>query len=247
VELRTIAWAITGGGAYLRECVDVMEYVKKEFNLKVTIFLSRWGYEVVRIFGVLPRLKSIASGGYYEEFLVEDEGMYYVGRVNMRKYLAVIIMPATANTVAKIVYGIADTVVTALFAQAEKSLVPIVILPTDIPDSDGYVVTELPCRIDRSVCSVTNCRVCEPTIKCPVKAITVVDSYPRIDLSKCVGCELCMKLCPYKAIKCWEEVKLIPRPIDLENISKLSRLRNVIIVRNPLDVIEKIKSLINST
>ncbi len=43
-----------------------------------------------------------------------------------------LIAPATGNSVAKFVYGISDTLITNLFAQAGKSRVPIVVLPTDI-------------------------------------------------------------------------------------------------------------------
>ena len=245
LKLNTIAWAITGGGAFLRECVSVMEYLKRKFNLKITVFLTKWGYEVARIFGVLPKLKSIAPGEYYEEFLAGDEGMYYVGRINVGKYLALVIAPATANTVAKIVHGIADTVATALFAQAEKSSVPIIVLPTDIPSENGYVVTETPCYVDRSVCLKVNCNLCGLINICPVKAIVVVEGCPRIDLRKCIGCALCEKTCPHIAVKCWEKIKLTPRSVDLENIDKLARVRNTLVVKSPWEIAERIEMLLS--
>jgi len=244
VKPNTIAWVITGGGAHLRECVSVLEYVKKRFGLKVTLFLTKWGYEVSRIFGVLPRLRSISPGGYYEEFLVGDEGMYYVGRVNVGRYKALIIAPATANTIAKMVYGVADTVATALFAQAGKSSIPTIVLPTDIPNEEGYVVTETPCYVDRAVCSTANCNACQLISQCPAKAIEIVDNLPRINLSKCIGCALCEKICP-KAVKCWEKIKLAPRPVDLENINKLTKMKDVIVVKNPWEIAEKIEVVLS--
>jgi dihydromethanopterin reductase (acceptor) len=246
VKVDAVAWTITGGGAYLRESVDVVEYMKNRLGLKITLFLTKWGYEVARIFGVLPRLKSIASGRYYEEFLIGDEGMYYVGRVNMGKYMAVIIAPATANTIAKIVHGIADNVATALFAQAEKSSVPIIVLPTDTANEEGFVVTETPCYINRAVCSTMNCATCQPLAMCPAKAIKIVEGYPRIDLDKCTGCTICEKLCPYNAVRCWEKIKLVPRQIDLENINKLTKMRGVLVVKSPWEIAEKVKAMLKT-
>ena len=246
-KANAIAWAITGGGAYLRDCVKVMEYVKNVMKLKITLFLTKWGYEVARIFGVLPTLRAISSGGYYEEFLVGDEGMYYIGRLNTRRYLALVIAPATANTIAKIVSGIADTVATALFAQAEKSNVPIIVLPTDIPNEDGYMVTETPCYIDRNRCLEVMCRECKPLVLCSAKAIKLVEGLPRIDLSKCIGCEACLKACPYGAVKCWEKVALVPRHIDLDNITRLSKMRGVYVVKNPWEIAKKIEEIIKTS
>ena len=57
--------------------------------------------------------------------------------------------PATSNTVAKIVYGIADTLVTNCAAQAMKSGVPCYIVPVDQEDD---VVSEMPYTIDRTKC-----------------------------------------------------------------------------------------------
>ncbi|MBR3084604.1 MAG: RnfABCDGE type electron transport complex subunit B [Oscillospiraceae bacterium] len=42
------------------------------------------------------------------------------------------------------------------------------------------------------------CSVC--SIKCPEKAITMVDDLPVIDPEKCVGCQTCVKVCPAKCI-----------------------------------------------
>ncbi len=239
-----LAWVITGGGSHLRECVDLMFILKKNYNVKITLFLTKWGYEVSRLFGVLPRLKVIAPNRYYEEFLVGDDGMYYIGRINLRRYKAVIIAPATSNTVAKMVNGIADTIATAVFAQAQKSDVPVIVLPTDVPDKDGLMETEIPCSIDRAVCMEKKCDVCEPLRRCPVKAIELVDGYPRINFSKCIGCTLCSRVCPYDAVKCWEKVKLRPRDIDVENINKLSKMSNVFVVGSPQEILTILKDYI---
>ena len=53
-----------------------------------------------------------------------------------------IIAPATANTVAKIVRGIADTLVTNAVAQTAKGETPIYILPVD--RQKGTVITYAP-------------------------------------------------------------------------------------------------------
>ena len=43
-----------------------------------------------------------------------------------------VVAPATSNSVAKFVCGISDSLVSNLFAQAGKALVPIIVLPTDL-------------------------------------------------------------------------------------------------------------------
>jgi len=48
------------------------------------------------------------------------------------------VAPATSNSVAKFVYGVADSLISNLFAQAGKAQVPIIVLPTDVaPDIDS--------------------------------------------------------------------------------------------------------------
>ena len=53
-----------------------------------------------------------------------------------------LVAPATANTTAKIAYGIADTLITNSVAQAMKAKVPVYIFPPD--NKKGTVETILP-------------------------------------------------------------------------------------------------------
>ncbi len=239
-----IAWAITGGGTWIREIVDVMKVLKKEYGVKITVLFSKWGYEVARIYGVLREISRIASGEYYEEIFIEDKGMYYIGRLNRRKYKVLVIAPATSNTIAKMVYGIADTLPTAAYAQALKSNIPVVILPTDIPNKDGYIVTRIPCYVDRSLCKYEVEKECMAMKHCPQHAILLYNEKPRILLEKCIGCGSCIQACKYNAIKCWEEIMIKPREIDLSNINKLKRISNTFVVSNIEELLDTIKKLL---
>ncbi|MEM0153590.1 MAG: flavoprotein [Ignisphaera sp.] len=239
-----IAWCITGGGLNLRAVASTLGVIRERYRVNVTLFLTKWGFEVSRIFGVLNILKSIASGGYYQEFLVEEQGMYYIGRLNMKRYSILIIAPATANSVAKMVLGIADNIASALYSQAIKSSIPVVILPTDIPGNDGFIETETPCYIDRAVCSLDSCGGCLAVGVCPVNAIVTVDGVVRIDLSKCIGCEHCIYVCPRGAVRCWEKVKLMPRDVDVQNIEKLRRSPYTYVVSSVSELEDTVKRIL---
>lgn len=241
-----IAWCITGGGAGLRSVVKYMNSVREKDNYNITVFLTKWGFEVARIFGVLEDLRRIADNSYYREFLVEDEGMFYIGRLNLRKYHMLIIAPATANSVAKMVLGIADNIASALYAQSIKSGVPVIVMPTDLPGEDGFVESEIPCYIDKSLCSIEICGTCPLVYVCPTNAITSVGKSMRIDLSKCIGCERCVSVCLNRAVKCWEKVKLKPRTIDIENITKLSQNHLTMIVRNIEELNNILKNMVKN-
>jgi archaeoflavoprotein AfpA len=56
---------------------------------------------------------------------------FIAGPLQVGHYDALVIAPATANSVAKIVHGIADTLVTNAVAQTAKGQTPIYILPVD--------------------------------------------------------------------------------------------------------------------
>jgi dihydromethanopterin reductase (acceptor) len=118
-----IAWAITGAGHMLEECIEVLLLCGK-----VDLFFSRAGEEVLRMYALGSRVQTPDVRIYREN----KASAPLVGRFFSGVYSVLVIAPATSNSVAKFVHGISDTLVTNLFAQAGKSRVPVVVLPTDL-------------------------------------------------------------------------------------------------------------------
>lgn len=221
-----IAWGITGAGHFLRESFDVIKDIKKNNNdLKVTTFLSRAGEEVVRMYGLEDKLKTISGGEYLEELFPESgqgASVPKAGRFLLHKYDALIITPATSNTVAKIAHGIADTLITNITAQAVKGSVPVYIVPVDI---SGTIESRMPFFIDREICM--KCELCPPREHCPENAIT-----DQIQLLKCTGCGECIKLCSYGAIQ-GGLATLRVRDVDSRNVEILKLLEGITVLEKP--------------
>jgi len=224
--MKNVAWAVTGAGHYLAESVAAMEEISREN--RVCTFVSRAGEEVARMYGLFDQLSEISGGEYLEElFLEREEGASSpnAGRFMMNKYDLLIIAPATANTVAKIVCGIADSLPTNAAALANKGGVPVYVLPTDVQDR---AETEPPYSIDRDLCR--QCDVCEPKEACPKGAIG-----EQIDLSRCDGCGVCKDLCPYGAIG-KVEISVVTRPLDRENIERLRAIPGFVVLERPEEI-----------
>ena len=139
-----VAWGITGSGDYMPEIVKTMkEIVQKYSNIKIYIFLSKAAYKVVMWYALFKDLKNISDKIYIEVDSNTTEPFYYIpGALQTGKFDFFIVCPATGNTVAKIVNGIADTLITNSVAQAAKANIPIYILPVD--HTEGKQVTKLP-------------------------------------------------------------------------------------------------------
>lgn len=225
-----IAWAVTGAGHWLSEILRVMRDLKAS-GVRITVFLSGAAQEVVRMYGLQPVISRVAPGAYYEEVLTdESEGSSKptAARLARGTYKALVVAPATANTVAKIVHGIADNLVTNAVAHAQKGGVPILILPTD---QKPEIETIIPIRVERGLC-----RACEPCVAkeaCPHSAFLMVEGRGRIDLLRCMGCLLCVKACPFEAVKRGIKLRVRARSIDLENVEKLRRMKGVKVLENP--------------
>jgi dihydromethanopterin reductase (acceptor) len=233
-----IAWAITGAGHLLAETFSSMKNLVEEYDVKVTTFLSLAAIETVRIYGFNDMLREISDGSYYSEVLTEREesaAAPHAGRFSKRAYDVLIVSPATANTVAKIVNGIADTLVTNAVAHACKSGVPILIIPTD---QEEETETTLPPMVDRDACR--GCEVCPPIEECPHGAVERVQGKARIDLSKCHGAGVCAKVCPYGVVKIGERVKVKTRKVDLENVRELREMDHIGVLRNPNEILPKL-------
>lgn len=233
--MRRVAWGITGGGQYLAESVKAMREVAARNS--VCTFVSRAGEEVLRIYGLLDRLKEISRGGYLEEIFLESESgrsFPMTGRFMLGRFDLLLISPATSNTVAKIACGIADTIVTNAAALAEKAEVPVLVMPTDVRD----VVTRAPYAVNREVC--IGCEICPPQTACPRGAISG-DDIRSIDLMRCNGCGVCLSLCSSGAIDA-VRMNVRRRSIDLRNI-ELLRERGYIILDSPEEIPEAVEGV----
>jgi archaeoflavoprotein AfpA len=133
------AWAITGAGDYMPESVQVMKEIVSQYEAKVLVFLSKAGMQVIKWYKLLPDLESISSKIRTE---VDANTPFIAGALQKGTHQFIVVTPATANTVAKLAYGIADTLVTNAVAQAMKTGVPIYIYPVD--QKSGTVTTVLP-------------------------------------------------------------------------------------------------------
>ncbi len=139
-----VAWGITGSGDYMPEIVKTMkEIAQKDNEVKIYIFLSKAAEKVVKWYALFKELKSISDKIFVEVDSNTTEPFYYIpGALQVGKFDFFIVCPTTGNTVAKIVSGIADTLITNSVAQAAKANVPIYILPVD--HFEGKQVTTLP-------------------------------------------------------------------------------------------------------
>ena len=217
-----IAFAFTGAGHLLRESVKVALELSKEHE--VTVFLSGAAEEVLKMYGLYESVVGI-TGGKYRELATDS---------NQKFSYPITGSPATANTVSKIVYGIADTLVTNAVAQAGKGAVPVYMVPVDI--HPGPIDTVLPSKIELSKCE--NCDDCVAALACEQGAII---PHSEIDLTKCVGCGLCRNSCPNDAISEGKIITIYMRDIDIENTRKLESIDDIKIFENPEEILEQLK------
>ena len=140
-----IAWAVTGAGHLLAECAERLLCYDR-----VDVFLSRAAEEVTRMYHLQDRLQRPGVRIRRETMASSPAVAGFANGV----YRVLVVAPATSNSVAKFVYGISDSLVSNLFAQAGKSRVPIVVLPTDIapevdsPGPHGDLIKVYPRPID---------------------------------------------------------------------------------------------------
>jgi len=121
-------WGITGTGYLLDECIDLMKELQDEHSVDLTVILTKEGASVVK---------------WYKKWLTLTEAVkrvkvektpnipFYAGPLQLGKYDIFLVCPVSANSVAKIVHGIADTLITNCIAQAIKGDMIVHIFPSD--------------------------------------------------------------------------------------------------------------------
>ncbi len=134
-----IAWGITGAGDLLNEVFDLMDALSKHDDLRITAIVSKAGETVLKWYNLMEKLDNIA-----EKVKIEKDANtpFITGSLQTGKYKCLIVAPATANTVAKLVHGIADTLLTNCVSMVNKVKKDIYILPVD--RERGTITTYLP-------------------------------------------------------------------------------------------------------
>lgn len=118
-----LAWAITGSGHYIEECLEFMLGLNN-----VDLYLSLAGEEVLKMYGIsLSDIKDKLPVYRDKAASAPPVGLFY-----KNYYHTFVMAPATSNTVAKCVLGIADSLVTNLYAQAGKCRVESIVYPCDV-------------------------------------------------------------------------------------------------------------------
>lgn len=230
-----IAWAFTGAGHMLLESVEILEEIAATQKYQVTVLLSGAAEEVLKMYGLFNRVKSL-TGGYYQELILEKDQMWSYpisGRFSLGRYDLLIVSPTTSNTIAKLVHGIADSLVTNAVAQAGKGKVRTLLVPVDLESGD--LDTVLPSKLELDICE--NCETCDAAAACPPDAIT---PGVEINLLKCEGCAACQVACPYGAVSGGSIITIHMRDIDIKNSRKLQELEGLEVLKNPLNILDKL-------
>ncbi|MFX1302174.1 MAG: archaeoflavoprotein AfpA [Promethearchaeota archaeon] len=123
-----LVWGITGTGYVLQESIDLMKELQKKYNIDLTVILSKEGAAVVKWYK-----KWLALTEAVEKVKVEKTPNipFYAGPLQLGKFDFFLVCPVSANSVAKIVQGIADTLITNCVAQAIKGGQIVYIFPSD--------------------------------------------------------------------------------------------------------------------
>ncbi len=138
---RKVAWGITGAGDKIGEILEVMEDLKKQSEdvVEIDVYVSKAADIVLKFYRLEDELKRNFPKVQVE---LNSNSPFLAAWMQMRKYEFLLIAPATSNTVAKIVNGIGDTLITNSAIMSLKAFVPVYILPTDYKESIVY--TKLP-------------------------------------------------------------------------------------------------------
>jgi archaeoflavoprotein AfpA len=141
VKKPKVAWGITGAGDKIAEILDVMKDLKKQSEdaVEIEVFLSKAAETVLKFYRLENDLRQNFSKVRVE---LNSNSPFLAAWMQMRKYQFLLIAPSTSNTVAKIVNGIGDTMLTNAAIMSLKAFLPVYILPTDYRESIVY--TKLP-------------------------------------------------------------------------------------------------------
>ena len=121
-------WGITGTGYLIKESIDLMKVLQENYDIDIIVMLSKEGAVVVKWYKQWKYLNKIVKKVRVE---ITPNSPFLAGPLQIGKYDFFLICPVSANSVAKIVYGIADTLITNCVAQTIKGGIPVYLFPSD--------------------------------------------------------------------------------------------------------------------
>ncbi len=136
-----LLWGITGAGYFLKESIDLMKELQERYKdiISITVVLSKEGAVVVKWYKQWLYLTSVIKNVKVEK---TPNNPFLVGPLQLGKYDLFLTCPVSANSLAKIAHGIADSLITNCIAQGIKGGMPAYIFPTD--QLDESIVTSRP-------------------------------------------------------------------------------------------------------
>lgn len=123
-----LMWGITGTGYLIKESIDLMKELIEEYNIEITIMLSKEGAVIVKWYKQWNYLNEVIDKVRVE---ITPNNPFLAGPLQIGKYDMFLVCPVSANSVAKIVYGIADALIPNCVAQAIKGGIMVYLLPSD--------------------------------------------------------------------------------------------------------------------
>ncbi len=136
-----VAWGITGAGDKIAEIIEIMKDLKaqSEDTVQIDVYFSKAAETMLKFYGLEEELKKS-----FAKVTVETNSNipFLAGMMQSKKYEFLLIMPASSNTVAKLVNGIGDTLITNSAIMSLKAFVPVWVMPVDYKES--VISTKLP-------------------------------------------------------------------------------------------------------
>ncbi|MFX1273613.1 MAG: flavoprotein [Promethearchaeota archaeon] len=126
-----VLWGFTGSGYLIKESIDLMKELQENHDIKIHVALSKEGVKVIKWYRHWLYLKETINNIKEE---ISPNNPWLAGPLQIGKYDFFIVCPVSANSVAKITYGIADTLITNCVAQAIKGGMKVYLLPSDQED-----------------------------------------------------------------------------------------------------------------
>ena len=141
VKKLKVAWGITGAGDKIAEIIEIMKDLKKqsEDTVEIDVYISKAAETMLKFYHLDEELKKS-----FAKVIVESNSNspFLAGMMQSHKYKFLLIMPASSNTVAKLVNGIGDTLLTNSAIMSLKAFVPVWVMPVDYKES--VILTKLP-------------------------------------------------------------------------------------------------------